>query len=120
MQEKSVIARMVEAAGGVYAPGHLGELTQIVDLALVDAVIEEPGHAKRFRLLPSRVVVYCVLAPALFENCSHVGAFEVQHLHRGSGQNQQQRQPRQQPGGQGEGGGWLRQRHRSLPHGLDA
>ncbi|MET8209124.1 transposase domain-containing protein [Streptomyces sp. NPDC005373] len=63
MQEKSVITRTVEAAGGVYAPGHLGELTQIVDFALVDAVIEETGsRERRLRLLPSRVMVYFVLA----------------------------------------------------------
>ena len=63
MQEKSVITRTVEAAGGIYAPGHLGELTQIVDFVLVDAVIEETGsREKRLRLLPSRVVVYFVLA----------------------------------------------------------
>lgn len=63
MQEKSVITRTVEAAGGVYAPGHLGELTQIVDFVLVDTVIEETGaREKRLRLLPARVVVYFVLA----------------------------------------------------------
>jgi hypothetical protein len=72
LQEKSVITRTVEAAGGVYAPGHLGELTQIVDFVLVDAVIKETGaREKRLRLLPSRVVVYFVLALALFEDCSY-------------------------------------------------
>ncbi|MFJ9008562.1 transposase domain-containing protein [Streptomyces canus] len=72
MQEKSVITRTVEAAGGVYAPGRLGELTQTVDFVLVDAVIEETGsREKRLRLLPSRVVVYFVLALALFEDCSY-------------------------------------------------
>ncbi|WP_406076090.1 IS4 family transposase [Streptomyces virginiae] len=76
MQEKSVITRTVEAAGGVYAPGHLGELTQIVDFVLVDAVIEETGsREKRLRLLPSRVVVYFVLALALFEDCSYRGVW---------------------------------------------
>ncbi|MEV8013760.1 transposase domain-containing protein, partial [Streptomyces sp. NPDC086122] len=76
MQEKSVITRTVEAAGGVYAPGHLGELTQIVDFALVDTVIEETGSCeKRLRLLPSRVVVYFVLALSLFENCSYRGVW---------------------------------------------
>ncbi|MCY0932301.1 IS4 family transposase [Streptomyces sp. H27-H1] len=65
-------AHGVEAAGGVYAPGHLGELTQIVDFVLVDTVIEETGsREKRLRLLPSRVVVYFVLALALFEDCSY-------------------------------------------------
>ncbi|MGY4902315.1 IS4 family transposase [Streptomyces sp. 900116325] len=72
MREKSVITRTVEVAGGVYAPGHLGELTQIVDFDLVDAVLEETGtREKRLRLLPSRVVVYFVLALALFESCSY-------------------------------------------------
>ncbi|PNE39526.1 hypothetical protein AOB60_00880 [Streptomyces noursei] len=66
------MTRTVEAAGGVFAPGHLGELTRIVDFALVDAVLEETGtREKRLRLLPSRVVVYFVLALALFESCSY-------------------------------------------------
>ncbi|MGW1616589.1 transposase domain-containing protein [Streptomyces sp. NPDC002285] len=61
---------------GVDAPGHLGELTQIVDFVLVDAVIEETGsREKRLRLLPSRVVVYFVLALALFEDCSYRGVW---------------------------------------------
>lgn len=72
MQEKSVITRSIGVAGGVYAPGHLGELTQIIDFDLVDAVLEETGtREKRLRLLPSRVVVYFVLALALFERCSY-------------------------------------------------
>jgi hypothetical protein len=72
LQEKSVITRTITTASGVYAPGHLGELTQIVDFALVDAVLEETGaREKRLRLLPSRVVVYIVLALALFEHCSY-------------------------------------------------
>ncbi|WP_406724587.1 IS4 family transposase [Streptomyces sp. GD-15H] len=72
MQEKSVITSTIETARGVFAPGHLGELTQIVDFALVDAVPEETGRReKRLRLLPSRVVVYFVLALALFEHCSY-------------------------------------------------
>ncbi|WP_323136014.1 transposase domain-containing protein (plasmid) [Streptomyces sp. NBC_00841] len=63
MREKSVITRTIEVAGGVYAPGHVGELTQVVDFALVDAVLEETGtRERRLRLLPSRVVVYFVLA----------------------------------------------------------
>lgn len=76
MREKSVITRTIETAGGVYAPGHLGELTQIVDFALVDAVLEETGTLeRRLRLLPSRVVVYFVLALALFEDCSYRGVW---------------------------------------------
>ena len=76
MREKSVITRTIEAAGGVYAPGHLGELTQTVDFALVDAVLEETGaRERRVRLLPSRVVVYFVLALALFEDHSYRGVW---------------------------------------------
>ncbi|TWH69552.1 IS4 family transposase [Micromonospora olivasterospora] len=72
MQEKSVITRSIEVAGGVHAPGHLGELTQIIDFDLVDAVLEETGtREKRLRLLPSRVVVYFVLALALLDRCSY-------------------------------------------------
>jgi hypothetical protein len=72
LQEKSVISRTIEVAGGVYAPGHLGELTQIVGFELVDAVLEETGtRERRLRLLPWRVVVYFVLALALFEHCSY-------------------------------------------------
>jgi hypothetical protein len=72
LQENSVITRTAEVARGVYAPGHLGELTQIVDFALVDAVLEETrSQEKRLRLLPARVVVYFVLAMALFEHCSY-------------------------------------------------
>jgi Insertion element 4 transposase N-terminal/Transposase DDE domain len=72
LQEKSAITRTIETAVGVYAPGHLGELTQIVDFALVDAVLAETGaREKRVRLLPARVVVYFTLALALFEHCSY-------------------------------------------------
>jgi hypothetical protein len=72
LQEESVITRTVRAAPGVLAPGHIGELTQVIDFALVDAVLEETGaRERRRRLLPSRVVVYFVLALALFEECSY-------------------------------------------------
>lgn len=72
MQEESVITRTIRVARGVLAPGHLGELTQTVDFALVDAVLAETGTVeRRRRLLPSRVVVYFVLALALFEKCSY-------------------------------------------------
>jgi hypothetical protein len=47
-----------------------------VDFVLVDAVIEETGsREKRLRLRPSRVVVYFVLALALFEDCSYRGVW---------------------------------------------
>lgn len=51
----------------VFAPGHLGELTGIVPPEMVDAALETAGGGqKRLRRLPSRVVVYLLLAGALF------------------------------------------------------
>jgi hypothetical protein len=72
LREKSVITRTVAVAAGVFAPGHLGELTQIIDFALVDAVlVETRAVQRRIRLLPARVMVYFVLALALFEDCGY-------------------------------------------------
>ena len=52
---------------GVFAPGHLGELTRIVPFEMVDAALAETGSVQqRLRLLPSRVVVYLLLAAGLF------------------------------------------------------
>jgi len=55
-------------ASGVFAPGHLGELTAVVPFALVDAVLTETrGSAgRRVRDLPCRVGVYFLLAMCLF------------------------------------------------------
>jgi hypothetical protein len=65
--DKSVISRAVTVAGGRFAPGHLGELTQQVPFEMVDAVLEETCRAqRRVRDLPARVVVYLVLAGCLF------------------------------------------------------
>ncbi|MEU6005029.1 transposase domain-containing protein [Streptomyces sp. NPDC047453] len=61
----------------MYAPGHLGELTQIIDPELVDAVVEGTGARERRRhLLPTRVVVYFVLALAFFERSSDLAVWE--------------------------------------------
>jgi Insertion element 4 transposase N-terminal/Transposase DDE domain len=66
------VVRTVTVAGGVFAPGHLGELTQVIPFELVDAVLEETGMVqRRLRDLPSRVGVYFLLALGLFE---HAGA----------------------------------------------
>src|SRR5690625_5073206 len=55
------------SAAGVFAPGHLGELTQIVPPEIVDAALASAGgKQQRVRRLPSRVVVYLLLAGALF------------------------------------------------------
>jgi hypothetical protein len=54
-------------APGVFAVGHLGELTQVVPFDLVDeALAVSGGLQSRVRRLPSRVVVYLLLAGALF------------------------------------------------------
>jgi hypothetical protein len=72
LQEESVITRTIRTAPGVFAPGHLGELTQVIDFELVDAVLAETrARERRLRLLPSRVVVYFVLALVLFEHDSY-------------------------------------------------
>jgi hypothetical protein len=57
----------VVVAAGRFAPGHFGELTQIVSFEMVDAVLESTRTVQaRVRALPSRVVVYLLLAAALF------------------------------------------------------
>jgi hypothetical protein len=51
----------------VFAPGHLGELTQYLPFELVDDVLARTRTVQcRLRLLPSRAGVYFVLALALF------------------------------------------------------
>jgi len=64
---QSAIARTIVVASGRFAPGHLGELTQQVPFEMVDAVLAETGAVQaRVRDLPSRVVVYLLLAGCLF------------------------------------------------------
>ena len=65
--DKSVIFRVVTVAGGRFAPGHLGDLTQQVPFEMVDAVLEQTCRVqRRARDLPARVVVYLLLAGCLF------------------------------------------------------
>jgi hypothetical protein len=65
--DQSVITRAVTVAGGRFAPGHLGELTQQVPFEMVDAVLEQTCRVQhRARALPGRVVVYLLLAGCLF------------------------------------------------------
>ncbi len=50
----------------------IGVLTSVFPPALVDGVVAEAGRREqRQRLLPARVVVYYVLALALFADCSY-------------------------------------------------
>lgn len=69
MSESAMVAvdRTMQVAPGVFAAGHLGELTSLVPFELVDAVLEATGCVQqRIRMLPSRVGVYVVLAMVLF------------------------------------------------------
>jgi CRP/FNR family transcriptional regulator, cyclic AMP receptor protein len=53
-------------------PQVLGELIQIVPFEMVDAVLAKRGAVRRrLRKLPARVVVYLLLAAALFGECGY-------------------------------------------------
>lgn len=79
MSAQSVITRVIRVAAGVFAPGHLGELTQIVPFEMVDAVLAEPVPAtqRRVRLLPARVTVYFLLAMGLFPERGYRGVWST-------------------------------------------
>ncbi|WSM59827.1 transposase domain-containing protein [Streptomyces sp. NBC_01707] len=63
-------------AEGLFAPGHQGELTQIVPFEMVDAVLAECGAVQqRLGRLPARVVVYQLLAAVLFAECGYVAVW---------------------------------------------
>ncbi|HEV8556360.1 MAG TPA: transposase domain-containing protein [Actinophytocola sp.] len=77
MEDQSVITRKITVAAGVFAPGHLGELTRIVPFEMVDAALAATMTVRRrVRLLPARVVVYLLLAGCLF---AEVGYRQVWH-----------------------------------------
>jgi hypothetical protein len=72
----TTITRTITVAAGVFAPGHLGELTQIVPFELADGVLAETGAVqRRLRLLPSRVGLYFVLAMGLFPATGYRGVW---------------------------------------------
>lgn len=61
------LTRTITVAAGVFAPGHVGELTGQVPFELTDAVLQETRTCeRRLRDLPSRVGIYFVLALDLF------------------------------------------------------
>ncbi|MDT5033112.1 MAG: hypothetical protein QOC94_3283, partial [Actinoplanes sp.] len=67
MSDQIAITRTVTVAAGVFAPGHLGELTQLIPFEMVDEALAVTRRVQqRVRLLPARVVVYLVLAGCLF------------------------------------------------------
>ena len=92
------ITKTITVAAGVFAPGHLGELTWQVPFELADAVLEETrGRERRLRVLPSRVGIYFVLALGLFPALGYRRG--VGEADRGSG-----RAGRAVPVGQGAAG----------------
>jgi hypothetical protein len=77
LEDQCVITREITVAGGLFAPGHLGELTQIVPFEMVDQALAATGTTQaRLRVLPSRVVVYLLLAGCLF---AELGYRQVWH-----------------------------------------
>ena len=79
MSESATVrfARPITVAAGVYAPGHLGELTQYLPFELVDDVLSETKTVqRRLRDLPSRVGVYFVLALVLFPRIGYARVWQ--------------------------------------------
>lgn len=67
MVDQIAITRTVRVAAGVFAPGHLGELTRFIPFEMVDEVLAATRRTQqRIRLLPARVTVYLILAGCLF------------------------------------------------------
>ena len=63
----TTITRAVTVAAGIFAPGHLGELTQYLPFELVDDILEQTKTVqRRLRDLPSRVGVYFLLALGMY------------------------------------------------------
>jgi hypothetical protein len=72
----TTITRTFTVAAGVFAPGHLGELTQVIPFDLVDSVLADArAGERRLRVLPSRVGVYFVLALGLFPRAGYLGVW---------------------------------------------
>ena len=72
----SVAVRTIRSAAGVFAPGHLGELTRHLPFELADVALEETRKVqRRLRDLPSRVGVYFVLALGLFPEAGYRGVW---------------------------------------------
>ena len=63
----TTITHAVTVAAGVFAPGHLGELTQYLPFELVDDILAQTKTVqRRLRELPSRVGVYFLLALGMY------------------------------------------------------
>jgi Insertion element 4 transposase N-terminal/Transposase DDE domain len=71
------ITHAVTAAAGVFAPGHVGELTQYLPFELVDDVLEQTKTMqRRLRDLPSRTGVYFLLALAMFPRLGYARVWD--------------------------------------------
>lgn len=69
----TTVTQSITVASGIFAPGHLGELTQFLPFELVDDVLERTRTVqRRLRLVPSRVGVYFVLAMCLFPESGYL------------------------------------------------
>jgi hypothetical protein len=76
LDTQSVITRAITVAGGRFAPGHLGELTQHLPFEMVDEALAATRTTQtRLRDLPSRVVVYLLLAACLFPEVGYLGVW---------------------------------------------
>lgn len=72
----SVVSGPFSGVDARFAPGHVGELTQIVPFEMVDAALAATGACqRRLRDLPSRVVVYLLLAGCLFPEVGYSGVW---------------------------------------------
>jgi hypothetical protein len=75
--KQAAITGTAGVAAGVFAPGHIGELTRIVPFEMVDEVLVETGAVqRRVRLVPARVTVYLLLAAALFTGLGYRQVFD--------------------------------------------
>jgi hypothetical protein len=70
------LTRTITVAAGVFAPGHLGELTWQVPFELADCVLADARAVqRRLRVLPSRTGLYFVLALGLFPQLGYLGVW---------------------------------------------
>ena len=79
MSESATVCfvRPITAAAGVFAPGHIGELTQYLPFELVDDVLSETKTVqRRLRDLPSRVGVYFGFALVLFPRLGYARVWQ--------------------------------------------
>lgn len=73
----TTLTRTISVAEGVFAPGHLGELTQHIPFELIDDVlVQTRAVQQRLRKLPSRVGVYFLLALALFPSLGYARVWD--------------------------------------------